>query len=294
MISQRERLRFIRDLRAYGEQVLGLDFDGSFARFVSRHRTANWLYAVHPDRLESALPRNATFRFSWSPAQLRRAARYHRRRGRDTYLYSAEAHGGSRCPVTPSLLGASRARQAYVVLHEAWHSTLRLSGVHLPYALEEATGRVVGVIGAVDFAEARGDRELLREVRAQARAWGALAGFVNRTHRRLSRFYRMERGGRLWRARRHRLFAGVRAEARRVRDRTRSAWEREELTRPMNNAFFFRYHDYTRFYPLALRVYRGAGSLPRAMRAYRRAGQVGAVRQLEALARSAASRSGGR
>jgi len=294
MISQRERLAFVRELRAYGQQALGLDFDGSFARFVSRHRTANWLYAVHADRLESALPGNATFRFSWKVAQLRRAERYHRRRGRHTYLYSAEAHGGSRCPVTPSLLAASRARQGYVVLHEAWHSTLRLSGVRLPYALEEATGRVVGVMGAVHFAEARGDRELLRETRAQARAWGALAGFVNRTHRQLSRFYRIQRRRRLGRARQRRLFAGVRDEAHRLRGATRSAWEREELTRSMNNAFFFRYHDYTRFYPLALRVYRGVGSLPRAMRLYQRAGQVGAVRQLETRVRGAVSRGGRR
>lgn len=269
-------MRFIRDLRAFGEHALGLRFDGSFARFVSRHPTANWIYVVHPNRLESALPGNETFRFSWKVAQVRRWDRYHRRRGRDTYVYRAEAHGGARCPVTPSLLAAPRARQGYVVLHEAWHSTLRLEGVRLPYALEEATGRVVGVMGAVLFAEAERDDALLRETRAQARDWSAFAAFVNRTHRTLERFYRAHGDRPDLLVRRRRQFRAIREEARRLRVRTRSTWEREELTRPMNSALFFRYHDYTRFYPLALRVYHRTGSLPRAMRIFRRAGENGA------------------
>jgi predicted aminopeptidase len=291
MVPPRDRLRFIRELRAFGERTLGLRFDGSFARFVPRNPTANWIYVVHPDRLKSALAGNETFRFSWKIAQVRRWDRYQRRRGRDTYVYRAEAHGGARCPVTPSLLAAPRARQGYVVLHEAWHSTLRLEGVRLPYALEEATGRVVGVMGAVLFARTRGDRELLRETLAQARDWGALASFVNRTYRRLERAYRAPGDRRDLLSRRRRHFRAIREEARILRARTISAWEREELTRPMNNALFFRYYDYTRFYPLALRVYRRVDSLPRAMRIFRRAGETGAPDALRRFLRRGPGRS---
>jgi hypothetical protein len=279
-------LRFIRDLRTYGERVLGLQFAGSFARLAPRYRAANWIYAVHADRLESALPGNETFQFSWKIGQVRRWDRYHRRRGRDTYVYSAEAHGGGRCPITPCLLAASRARQGYVVLHEAWHSTLHLANIHMPYPLEEATGRVVGVIGAIDFAKARGDQALLREARAQARDWGVLAGFVNRTWPRLDRFYRTARGKPRLRTRRRRLLREIGEEARRLRARTSSAWEREELTRRMNNALFFRYYDYTRYYPLSLRVYRRAGSLRRAMKIYRRSGEIGAFKVLRDFLRT--------
>lgn len=278
-------MRFIRDLRVFGERALGLRFDGSFARFVPRNPTANWIYVVHRDRLASALAGNETFRFSWKITQVRRWDRYHRRRGRDTYVYRAEAHGGARCPVTPSLLAAPRARQGYVVLHEAWHSTLRLEDVRLPYALEEATGRVVGVLGAVLFAEAQGDHALLRETREQARDWAAFAAFVNRTYRRLERFYRVHGGRPDLLPRRRRQFRTIRAEAQRLRAGTRSIWEREELTRPMNNALFFRYYDYTRFYPLAQRVARQAGSLPRAMQVFRRAGETGAPEALRRFLR---------
>jgi len=53
----------------------------------------------------------------------------------------------------------------------------------------------------------------------------------------------------------------------------------------MNNALFFRYHDYTRFYPLALRVCHRTGSLPRAMRIFRRAGESGALDALRGFLR---------
>ncbi|MBD3235291.1 MAG: hypothetical protein GF330_01140 [Candidatus Eisenbacteria bacterium] len=280
--TQRERaLRragraHVRALRDFGARELGLEFAGSFERFASRHGSANWLYAVRRDRLASALPEHATFRFSWSRAAARRWERRHRARGDHTYLYSAEAHGGGGCPITPSLLAAAPARRAYVVLHEAWHTTLRLRDVRMPYDLEEASGRVVGVVGALAFARAHGDAEAIAEARAQLHDWGRFAAFVNRTTRRLQRLYRERPAP----GARRRCFAAIRAETRALRAQFHSAWEREELTRTMNNAFFFRYADYTRHYPLALRAYRQRGSLRRAMRLYERVGREGALREL--------------
>ncbi|MFC1573205.1 aminopeptidase [Candidatus Eisenbacteria bacterium] len=281
-MSTAAAIGFVKDLHHFGEQVLSLEFDGSFQRYAPRYRTANWLYSVHPDRLASALPGNETFRFTWQLSTARRWARRHKTRGRHTYLYSAEAHGGPKCPITPSLIQAARARQAYVVLHEAWHSTLRLEGVRMPYALEEASGRVVGVLGAVLFAQLSGDASLIDEAAAQAKAWGAFARFVNKTHGRLTRFYKMDPSSR----ERISQFKQIRADAGALRRRIDSAWEREELRRPMNNAFFFRYHDYTRFYPLALKTHKASGSLNAAMKLYKNAGRTGAIRQLECDIRS--------
>ncbi len=283
MQSLQHRLDFVRELVAFGERKLGLSFDGSFRRYAPRRRSANWLYAVEPTRFSSALPGRETFAFAWDLAKLRQRERRFRERGVHTYLYSAEAHGGRACPVTPCLLAAPRARQAYVVLHEAWHATLRLDGVRMPYALEEATGRVVGVWGARLLAEESGDRELAREAREQIRAWGAMAAFVNRSYRRLDRAYRPGGTARAQAA----VWRSVRAAARALRARTRSPWEHEELGREINNAFIFRYYDYTKLYPLALAAYRVAGTLPRAMRVYKRAGRTGAPAQLREFVRAA-------
>lgn len=282
MPTHRQQLDYVKRLRAFGEETLSLEFDGSFRRVVSRYRTANWLYVVRADRLASALSGTEIFRFSWDLGRARRWERYHRGRGRHTYLYSAEAHGGRRCPITPSLLAASRARQGYVILHEAWHSTLRLEGIRMPYALEEATGRVVGVLGAVLFAERYGDPELISETGAQERAWGAFARFVNRVHAQLTAFYKQSPTA----AQRRTMFSHIRRDARLLSGKMSTGWEREELTRTMNNALFFRYHDYTRHYPLALRVHKACRSLQQAMRTYRRAGQSGAIAQLQDFLRS--------
>ncbi len=282
MGSLDQRLAFVVELVAFGEAKLRLAFDGSFRRYVPRRRSANWLYAVQPLSFTSALPGRGTYAFAWDVVRLRRRERGFQARGMHTYLYSAEAHGGHACPITPSLIAAPRARQAYVVLHEAWHATLRLEGIRMPYALEEATGRAIGVLGAIAFAEAHGDGALAREARAQARAWSAMASFVNLSYVRLDRLYK--RGGSA--RERAALVRDVRREARALRARTASPWEREELGREINNAFLFRYYDYTKLYPLALSVCRSAGSLPAAMRAYKRAGRQGAPALLRAYLRA--------
>lgn len=282
MHSLQQRLDFVGQLVDFGQRKLRLSFDGSFRRYAPQRRSANWLYAVEPTRLASALPGRETYVFAWDLAKLQQRERRFRNLGVHTYLYSAEAHGGRVCPITPYLLAATRARQAYVVLHEAWHSTLRLEGIRMPYALEEATGRVVGVWGAVVLAEESRDRELAREAREQARAWAAMAALVNRSYGKLDRVYRHPGSARAQAA----VLRSIRAEARALRGRTRSVWEREELGREINNAFVFRYFDYTKLYPIALAVYRAAGTLPGAMRVYKRAGRTGAVAQLREFVRT--------
>lgn len=277
MSSLKEKQRFVQDLRAFGKEKLRLQFDGSFKTYEPKHYTANWLYSVQPGQLISAFPDNEIFRFTWDLTQARRWNRYQQNKGNHTYLYSAEAHGGSRCPVTPSLLDAERARQCYVVLHEAWHSTLRLEGIRMPYPLEEATGRVVGVIGGELFADHSRDRDLAAATAAQTRDWSALARFINRSYRSLEKLYTHQAMPR----ERESLFRQLRAEADRIRSRTGSTWEHEEYGRVLNNAFFFRYYDYTCNYPLSLQVCRKSGSLTRAMSRYKRAGRTAAIEQLK-------------
>ncbi len=281
MKSNRAKLDFISDLCAFGKDTLKLEFDGSFKRFEPKYHTANWLYAVHPNSLNSAFRGNDTFRFTWDLSQARRWNRYQRKQGRHTYLYSAEAHGGARCPTTPSLLESPRARQCYVVLHEAWHSTLRLQNIRLPYSLEEASGRLVGVAGAILYAKRLRDNNLLIEANNQLDDWFALARFVNKSHVSLSRLYNR----RFTRVEQKALFRSLSQEADRLSKRSKSLWEQIEFSREMNNAFFFRYHDYTYLYPLSVKVYEKSGSLIRAMNRFKKAGEIAAISQLKEFCR---------
>lgn len=273
MTGRREKIAFVKSIKEFGENRLGLYFDGSFEKTSLENPTANWLYVARPDALESALPEEAVFMFFWNITKARRAATRYRKKGMHTYLYSAEAHGGRMCPITPSLLEADPCRQAYVVLHEGWHATLRAEKIRMPYALEEATGRVVGVAGAVEFAKFIRNSEMEKRAERQAAAWMELARFVNRSCKKLERAYGNNSPVK-------RLLGSLRKEAFLLRDKIESRWEKEELTREMNNAFFMRYRDYTLHYPLALRVWKKKGSLPAAMREYRRAATEGPLRYL--------------
>ncbi len=112
-------------------------------------------------------------------------------------------------------------------------------------------------------------------------AAGAIQQVVDFSDSANPRFYRAPGS----RRERETLWRHIQSDCDTLRNRTRSQWENEELARPLNNAFFFRYHDYTRLYPLALRASRATGSLRRTIRLYKNAGRTGAIAQLRTALR---------
>lgn len=277
MKSLKDKLAFVAALRDYGREYMGLQFDGSFEHFSDAHQTCNWLYVCHPDKLVSGLKNQAPFEFHWNTAKVKRRQAYFERKGFHTYLYQAEAHGGHKCPITPSLLESSTARQGYVVLHEGWHATLRLEKLRMPYTLEESTGRVVGLEGAKQFARHTGDAGLLQAATDQMDAWGVFAGYINTMWRKLAQCYAQPKTP----CELHAIMQHVRDAAEAARLRMPPSWEREELNRPVTNAFILRNHDYTWYYPLALDVLKKTGTLKRAMLKYRKAADTGAPGMLK-------------
>ncbi len=282
------QLRFIKALLEFGRSRLGLDFAGSFEKIDTSAETANWLYVSPAFRIESVVrwrSRPMKFKFSWDRRQLKRSEAAYRGRGFDTYLFSAEGHGGGRCPITPALLASSPARRGYVVIHEGWHSTLAKERVSIPYPLEEATGRVIGCFAIIEFARERGDCELLAEAVNQEKDWAAFAAFVNRWHRRLAKLYLG--GARNMAKRKAELLRKAAANAARLRKKMKTAWEQKELEANLNNAFFLRYHNYTCHYGTAARVARATGDLRKASDLFKKLqSEEDPVRALKKLARS--------
>jgi hypothetical protein len=286
-------------VREFGERVLGLDFAGSFQRFDSSLKTANWLYASPAHRIESAFKdkkKTLPFRFSWDREKLEREREECLSRGLDTYLFSAEAHGAGDCPITEELLRSEKVRQCYVVLHEGWHSTLRKEGVELSYLLEEATGRVIGNFGAISFARKEEDAVLFARACEQERDWARFANYINRWHKRLTELYKKvaekvrkgakKTGGNLRfeliekvrRARESSLKKAGR-EAKDLVSTMRALWETKELNNAVNNAFILRYYSYTKYYSLAVKTLRESGGLVAACARFKGAGTAVAVRR---------------
>jgi hypothetical protein len=265
------RIRSIKALLEFGVRKLGLDFAGSFQKADTRAEFANWLYVSHAYKIESAIKRRpgaTRFKFSWDRRYLKRSAAAYRGLGFDTYLFSAEGHGGGKCPITPALLASSPARRGYVVLHEGWHSTLHKKRVRLPYPIEEATGRAIGCFGIIEFARESNDTGLLAQALAQERDWSLFAGFINRWHRRLSKLYAGKSSRMALRKRE--LLEEAGAEAAKLRKKMKTHWERKELEAKLNNAFFLRYHDYTCYYSAAARVVKASCSLKKAAESFKK------------------------
>jgi hypothetical protein len=281
-------IHFVKDLLRFGRKQIGLDFDGSFESVDYSAETANWLYVSEALRIASAVKRNGyplKFKFSWDRKYLKRSAAAYRGLGFDTYLFSAEGHGGGNCPITPALLASERARQGYVVIHEGWHSSLRKESIRLPYAVEEATGRAIGCFGIIEFARECANRELLARAICQEKDWSRFARFINRWHGRLQKMY--EGVTRNKPARKAQMLAAAEAEATKLRGRIKTSWEARELDARLSNAFFLRYHSYTCFYSLAADIVKACGSVKEAAQAFRRlGGEEDPVRNLKSLARS--------
>lgn len=281
-------VRFIKGLARFGRTKLCLDFDGSFESVDTSAEMANWLYVSEAFGIASAAKRGRhplKFKFSWDREYLKRSAAAYRGLGFDTYLFSAEGHGGGHCPITPALLSSDRARQAYVVIHEGWHSTLRREQVSLLYAIEEATGRAIGCFGAIEFARARSDRKLLAQAIHQEEDWSSFAHFVNRWHGKLEKMY--EGHAKNKPLRKLEMLLTAEAEAAKLGKKMKTFWEAKELDARLNNAFFLRYHSYTCYYPLASSVVKSCGSVKKAAETFRKlGGERNPVRSLKTLARS--------
>ena len=238
---------YIAALKEFGRTQLNLRFDGSFSRISTDEFSCNWVYACKPDSLASVFDTPRPFEFYADEAAGRN--RYHQLMddGLDAYFYHAEAHGGGNCPITRDLLKASRARIGYVVLHEAWHTTCRIGKYHLPYPLEESTGRIMGLFGAIAYARSIDDTALLQEAINQEKAWQLFADFINSSWDELTTLYAANPGPEVIASCKETL----KKRAAQLQNILPASWEKGELAQPINNAFIARYHDYTLYYPQA-------------------------------------------
>lgn len=263
--KQLNQLAFIKTLQKFGAEELGLKFDGSFEEVSLGEFSCNWVYSCYPDRLESTFEGKYPFEFYPNEAKAKNRIEELNQQGFETYFYHAEAHGGEKCPITKDLLEASRARQSYVILHEAWHSTCRLEILNLNYSWEESSGRAIGLFAGIEYAKLIGDELLLEQTTNQETAWFMFAQFINAAWLRLQEHYQAK----------HDITDTVNCKVKLqekasfISSKLPESWEKQELLSEVNNAFILRYHDYTLHYQLARDIVEKMGSVKAAMNVFR-------------------------
>ncbi len=258
-------LEFIQTIKKFGEEEYGLNFKGAFEDVDLGEFSCNWAYACPVDKLESVFNNKRPYEFY--PDQDKAWKRYMQLKnaGNDSYFYHAEAHGGGNCPITRDMLEASGARQCYVIIHEAWHTTSKAEKLEHPYPFEESSGRVIGLFGGIELAEKLNDSNLLEATVNQEAAWSMFADFVNKVWDELQEFYSSNpamEAIKLKKAEFNKRGAELAAEL-------PDSWEKMELSKEINNAFILRYHDYTVYYPHAKRIYNMYGNLAETIRHYK-------------------------
>lgn len=255
--AHEEAIAFIKKVKQFGETELGIDFHGSFEGIEEKTTHRYWLYVSHPYAVKNAL-RNATHVSSMSESAIIQLADEYKSEGFDTDVFQGEAFYNPRgpCPILPSLLSASRARQANVVLHEGMHSALKIPLFRRNYDLDESSVTVTGNFGAISFAEYVGDAVLRQELIDQNDEWVRYCNFINWGLDELSAAYRACSSARLPEIRNLTLTHVIE-----VCVASQVLWgDAEELRSKINNAYFLHNRLYTTFYPLMLKVHQALGS----------------------------------
>jgi hypothetical protein len=260
----KDKIKFVKSIKKFGEKELGLNFAGSFSRMAKDSFSCNWVYACYKNKMESVFEKRRPFEFYTEMEKALERQKELDKKKYDTYFYHAEAHGGGKCPITKEMIESDKARQCYVVLHEAWHTKSRINGHNFPYPFEESSGRVVGLFGGMEFARYLKDDELLKMTTDQETAWSMFADFVNDSYSRLKELEE-EKASVVKFTELKRELNSIAAELYKT---VPDSWEKSELKKEINNAFILRYYDYTVHYPIAKKIYLKSGSLRSAMEIY--------------------------
>jgi len=258
-----EDIAEVKAIREFGES-LGFDYGTAFTELdLSRKHPALFLYASLKYRIHSAVPGwttekpyeayegNKEFAMSRS-AELMES-------GYDVLVFEAELHGAKHCPITRSLLECQSVRKQNGILHEGFHMFLTFHQIYLPYPLEEAIACYIGSAGSLEYCKAH-NTGLIEAANIGIRDWRLFSDFVNRNCALLEEFYKEVAGdyaaiqGFTEETRRP-MLEKIRSEAQDLKSRCDTDAVVYRLSADINNAFFLRYIDYTKFYPLVWEMF---------------------------------------
>jgi len=256
-----EKLNFIKKIVEFGKNELNLEFGNSFSEYSEEHKICNWLYVCYPNKFKSALPNRSEFHFFWKEAEAKKVQEDFDNKGFHTYLYQAEGHGGENCPITNGLLNATKERQAYVVLHEGWHITVRHKKYKMSYPFEESSGRALGLEGAILFALEQNDSQLYLNCCNQMQAWKLMSDYINISRNKLK--YGLFFSGK---NKQQLLFNEINFMAKQTVKQMPESWERNELNRQINFAFILRNYSYTKYFTEAMNDIIKYGDLKKAIK----------------------------
>ena len=191
------KIRFIQDVKRYGEETLGLKKTKSYSRFYETQGPILYVVtACEKDRLrlrtwEFPLVGEVTYKGFFSKEDALREREDLGRRDYDTYVQAAAAYstlGWLSDPIFSSMIQSNHVALANLILHEMTHATLYIKG---KTDFNEQVATFIGNRGAIEFLTeryGRDSREVAEAICIQQDDL-AFSRWIDQACRRLSEFY---------------------------------------------------------------------------------------------------------
>ena len=196
----KEKIRFIQEVKRYGEEKLGLTRTKSYSKYfevkgpVLRIITASERDRLEPYRWNFPITGKVTYKSFFAQADVLKEKRFLEMKGYDTFVQQASAYstlGWLKDPVFSSMLRWDEATLANVILHEMTHATVYFKG---QTDLNEQIATFVGNQGAIDFLtekHGKGSREAVEAIHCREDDL-VFSHWINQACQQLSDFYAKE------------------------------------------------------------------------------------------------------
>lgn len=228
MSSEDEKVAFIKDVKQFAVKELGIAPNPSFQR-ISSDDIFYALYASRKDKLESVIRGKWRHWAFEDKKECKKDEEAYKKNEYDVLSIQCEGVGDINCPITPSLLRATKTRMAYVVLHENFHINIEENRWRFNPAIEEALCDTFAEQGArLYFAH---DNRMLYHQNKDFDEWLTFYNYINTSLNQLTNAYtQSKKAGR-------KMLQQVKKTAKKIK----------KVKYPINNAYFVRQQLYAPF-----------------------------------------------
>jgi predicted aminopeptidase len=248
----KERVRFIQDVKRYGEERLGLKRTRNYSKFFeARGPLLYVITACEKDRLDPycwdfPIVGRVTYKSFFRFEEAIREKELLDRKGYDTFLQQVAAYstlGWLRDPIFSTMLEWNESILAQVILHEMVHATVYYRD---ETDLNEQIATFIGNRGAIDFLRERygsGSKEVTLAIMYQEDDF-IISRWIDRTCKRLSAFYEqpISRDEKL--RKRKELFRSIKEEFSDIKAQLKTDGYKDFDTLELNNAVLLAYRRY--------------------------------------------------
>lgn len=248
----KERVRFIQDVKRYGEERLGLKRTRNYSKFFeARGPLLYVITACEKDRLDPycwdfPIVGRVTYKSFFRFEEAIREKELLDRKGYDTFLQQVAAYstlGWLRDPIFSTMLEWNESILAQVILHEMVHATVYYRD---ETDLNEQIATFIGNRGAIDFLRERygsGSKEVTLAIMYQEDDF-IISRWIDRTCKRLSAFYEqpISRDEKL--RRRQEIFRSIKEEFSEIKAQLKTDGYKDFDTLELNNAVLLAYRRY--------------------------------------------------